>query len=172
MDRTTLLTEHLRLVPITFVDADRLAVFHADAQVMSLLKHGVLDRTESDRMVANYAAEWPALGFGSWIVTERATGAFLGIGGLRVHEPVAGHHVGVALRAAFTPAAQGKGYGPELGRASVDFAFNVAGLRRVVAITRTTNVPGWRALEKFGMRREREYQGENGKSLVLYALER
>jgi RimJ/RimL family protein N-acetyltransferase len=172
LDRHHLVTQHLRLVPITFTDADRLADFHADARVMSLLKHGALDRPQSDKLVKAYEAEWPALGFGSWIITERATGAFVGIGGLRVHEPVNGQHVGVALRAAFTPEAQGKGYGPELGRASVDFAFNVAGLDRVVAITRLTNVPGWKSLEKFGMRREREFDGDNGHRLVLYILEK
>ena len=39
------------------------------------------------------------------------------------------------------PEAQGKGYGPEFGRAALDFAFGVAGLARVVAITRELNVP-------------------------------
>lgn len=37
-------------------DADRLAVFHADARVMNLLQHGVLTRAEGER-VANYEAE-------------------------------------------------------------------------------------------------------------------
>src|SRR5512139_1707717 len=66
-------------------DADRLAVLHADARVMNLLQHGVLTRAESDAMVATYEAEWPALGFGSWTATERATGRLVGLGGLRVH---------------------------------------------------------------------------------------
>ena len=168
MDRHILLTEHLRLVPITFADAEWLAIFHADARVMSLLKHGVLDRAASDRMVAGYAAEWPALGFGSWTVSERPTGRLVGLGGLR---PYDGNR-GAMMRAAFTPQAQGKGYGPELGRAAIDFAYNVARLERVVAVTRTTNLPGQRSLEKLGMRREREYDGDNGKRLILYAAPR
>ena len=83
-------------------------------------------------MVANYEAEWPALGFGSWTATERATGRLVGLGGLRIHTG----DYGVAIRAAFTPEAQGKGYGPELGRAALAFAFDVSRLDRVVAITR------------------------------------
>jgi RimJ/RimL family protein N-acetyltransferase len=168
LDRHILLTEHLRLVPITFADAEWLAAFHADARVMDLLKHGVLDRAASDRMVADYAAEWQALGFGSWTVSERATGTLVGLGGLRPYDG----NVGAMMRAAFTPEAQGKGYGPELGRAAIDFAYNVARLEHVVAVTRTTNLPGQRSLEKLGMRREREYDGDNGKRLILYVAAR
>ena len=144
-------------------DADRLAGLHADARVMNLLKHGVLSRTQSDALVADYAAEWRALGFGSWTACERGSGRLVGLGGLRVHDS------GVALRLAVTPEAQGKGYGPELGYAALAFAFNDAGLDRVVAITRSDNLPGQRALEKFGMRREREMPQENGRTVLLYA---
>jgi ribosomal-protein-alanine N-acetyltransferase len=172
VDRYTLLTGHLRLVPITLADCERLAAFHADARVMNLLKHGVLDRAASDRMVADYAAEWPALGFGSWTVSERATGTFVGLGGLRPYDGSHGGNRGAMMRAAFTPEAQGKGYGPELGRAAIDFAYNVARVERVVAVTRTTNAAGQRSLEKLGMKREREYDGGNGKRLILYVAAR
>lgn len=165
MDRYHLLTERLHLHPIIMADAERLAVLHADARVMTLVKHGVLSRSQSDALVADYEAEWPALGFGSWTATERTSGRLVGLGGLRIHD--GGH--GVALRAAFTPEAQGKGYGPELGRAALAFAFDVAGLDRVVAITRPENLAGQRALEKFGMLREREITREDGRTVLLYA---
>ena len=163
MDRRIIVTERLRLAPITRADSDLLARLHADAQVMNLLKHGVLSRPQSDAMVADYEAEWPALGFGSWTATERSTGTFVGIGGLRMD------HGGVALRLAFTPAAQGKGYGPELGRAALAFAFDVADIDKIVAITRLDNIPGQRALEKIGMVRERTFDSDGGKALLLYA---
>lgn len=166
MERHHLLTERLDLRPITMADADRLAVLHADARVMNLLQHGVLARAESDAMVALYEAEWPALGFGSWTASERATGRLVGLGGLRVHTG----DLGVALRAAFSPDAQGRGYGPELGRAVLAFAFDVARLGRVVAITRLDNLPSQRSLEKFGMVREREIKADGGRTLVLYAM--
>jgi RimJ/RimL family protein N-acetyltransferase len=162
----TLITDRLQLSPITTADADRLAVLHADARVMSLLQHGVLSRAQSDEMVANYAAEWPALGFGSWTVTERASSRLIGLGGLRVHD---GDH-GIALRVALIPEVQGKGYGPELGRAVVDFAFTIAGLDRVAAVTRLDNLPAQRLLEKIGMVLEREFSGGNGRALLLYAV--
>jgi ribosomal-protein-alanine N-acetyltransferase len=163
LDRHHLVTERLHLDPITMADAERLAVLHADARVMNLLKHGVLSRPQSDALVADYVAEWPALGFGSWTACERESGRLVGLGGLRIHDE------GVALRLAFTPEAQGKGYGPELGRAALAFAFNVVGLARVVAITRSDNVPGQHSLEKFGMHCERAEQQENGRTVLLYA---
>jgi RimJ/RimL family protein N-acetyltransferase len=165
VDRHHLLTERLDLNPVTMADAERLAVLHADARVMNLLKHGVLSRAESDALVADYEAEWRALGFGSWTASERASGRLVGLGGLRIHEG----DYGVALRGAFTPESQGKGYGPELGRAALAFAFDVVGLDRVVAITRPDNLPGQRSLEKLGMRRERELRREDGRTLLLYA---
>src|SRR5258708_19562543 len=91
-------------------DAERLAVLHADARVMNLLKHGVLSRAESDALVADYEAEWRALGFGSWTASERASGRLVGLGGLRIHEG----DYGVALPAPFPPASPGNAHPPAL----------------------------------------------------------
>jgi RimJ/RimL family protein N-acetyltransferase len=165
LSRHHVVTERLDLQPITLADADRLAALHADARVMSLLQHGVLTRARSDALVADYEAEWPAFGFGSWTATERATGRLVGLGGLRVH---AGDY-GVAIRLAFAPEAQGKGYGTELCRAALAFAFDVAKLARVVALTRSDNLPSRRSLEKAGMVREREIRMESGRTLLLHA---
>lgn len=165
MDRYHRITDRLALRPITRADADRLAVLHADARVMNLLQHGVLNRAESDALVADYEAEWPAFGFGNWTATERVTGQLVGLGGLRVHTG----DYGVAIRLAFAPEAQGKGYGPELARASLAFAFEVAKLNRVVALTRSDNGPSQRSLEKAGMVREREIRMESGRIILLYA---
>jgi len=165
LERYHLITERLDLRPITTTDADRLAILHADARVMNLLQHGVLARAESDAMVATYEAEWPALGFGSWTASERATGKLVGLGGLRVHSG----GLGVAMRVAFAPEAQGKGYAPELGRAALAFAFEIAKLDRVVAITRLDNIASQRSLAKF-MAREREIKADGGRTLVLYAM--
>jgi [ribosomal protein S5]-alanine N-acetyltransferase len=76
---------------------------------------------------------------------------------------------GVAIRLAVTPDAQGKGYGPELCRAALDFAFDVAKLDRVVALTRSDNRPSQRSLEKCGMAREREIRMESGRTILVYA---
>jgi RimJ/RimL family protein N-acetyltransferase len=145
-------------------DADRLAVLHADHRVMQFLKHGALDRRQSDAMVAEYEAEWSAFGFGSWTATERESGLLVGYGGLRAHD--LGH--GAAMRAAIIPEAQGKGYGPEMTRAAIDFAFDVAGLERVSAVTRDSNVHARRVLDKLGLALERQTRSEEGILLCVY----
>ena len=43
---------------------------------------------------------------------------------------------------------------------------------RVVAITRGSNIPGQRSLEKFGMRRARAWTTGDGRDLLLYVLDR
>ena len=166
LDRRHILTDRLDLRPISMKDADRLADFHADARVMKFLQHGVLDRAQSDALVAHYEAEWPALGFGSWTITERATGQLIGVGGLRVHSG----NLGVTVRGAFVPDKQRLGLGPELGRAAVAFAFDVVGVDRVIGVTLADNIAGQRSLEKFGMVRERSFLSEDGRTLLLYAV--
>lgn len=166
MDPRCLHTERLDLQPITMADAERLAPFHADARVMKFLQHGVLTRAGSDALVAQYEAEWPALGFGSWTLTERATGQLVGVGGLRVHSG----NLGVTVRGAFIPEKQNQGLGPELGRAALAFAFDVAGIDRVIGVTLADNVAGQRSLEKFGMVFERRFLSDDGRPLLLYAV--
>lgn len=163
-DSRHLYTERLDLRPISMKDADRLAAFHADARIMKFLQHGVLNRAQSDALVAQYEAEWPALGFGSWTVIERASGQMIGVGGLRVHSG----NLGITVRGAFVPEKQGLGYGPELGRAALSFAFDVAGIDRVIGVTLADNVAGQRSLEKFGMVRESSFTSDNGRRLLLY----
>jgi RimJ/RimL family protein N-acetyltransferase len=164
-DRRHLVTDRLDLQPVSMKDADRLAPFHADHRVMKFLQHGVLSRAESDALVARYEAEWPALGFGSWTVVERATGQLIGVGGLRVHSG----DLGITVRGALVPEKQNQGYGPELGRAAIAFAFDVVGIDRVIGVTLAENIAGQRSLEKFGMVFERRFEVE-GRSLLLYAV--
>ena len=166
LSRNHVVTERLDLQPIGMADAERLAPFHADERVMKYLQHGVLDRAASDALVARYEAEWPALGFGSWTITERASGRLIGVGGLRVHSG----HLGVTVRGAFIPEKQRLGYGPELGRAALAFAFDVVGVDRVIGVTLANNVAGQRSLEKFGMVRESSFLSDDGRPLLLYAV--
>ena len=165
-DPRHIVTDRLELRPISMKDADRLAPFHADERVMKFLQHGVLSRAESDALVARYEAEWPALGFGSWTVTERSSGRLIGVGGLRDHNG----NLGVTVRGALVPEKQNMGYGPELGRAAVAFAFDVAGIDRVIGVTLADNIAGQRSLEKFGMVREGSFTSEDGRLLLLYAV--
>ena len=74
------------------------------------------------------------------------------------------------MRGALIPEKQNMGYGPELGRAAVAFAFDVVGVDRVIGVTLADNIAGQRSLEKFGMVREKSFLSEDGRTLLLYAV--
>jgi ribosomal-protein-alanine N-acetyltransferase len=69
-----------------------------------------------------------------------------------------------AFDAHFTPAVEvgwrlaheywGRGYAPEAGRASLDYAFDVIGLDEVVSFTTVANLRSQRVMQKLGMTRD------------------
>ena len=75
----------------------------------------------------------------------------------------------------FLPRHQGRGYAVEATRALLDWAFDVAGLHRVVARLEARNVPSARVAEKLGMRREarfveNEWVKDEWQSEAVYAI--
>ena len=98
-----------------------------------------------------------------WTANERAAGKCSGWAACAsIAAALRGHLRGVRA------GSPGPGYAPELGRAALAFAFEIAKLDRVVAITRLDNIASQRSLEKF-MAREREITTDEGRTLVLYA---
>jgi RimJ/RimL family protein N-acetyltransferase len=89
-----------------------------------------------------------------WAVERRADGAFLGFCGLKrangFESTVAGEvEIGWRLR----EDAWGQGYAKEAALASLDFAFERIGARRVVALTIEENVASRGLMKRLGMRR-------------------
>ena len=161
----TLETARLRLVPLGPEHIDDMARLHADPAVMATMKHGVEDRDQTLRRLEAYAQAWQRQNFGMWALFERSTGKFVGECGL-VDRSDEG--LGIALRFALSPAAQGQGYGREAAEAAVAFAFARHGIDRVAAIARASNVASRRVLEAAGLSLEEEWE-KGGVSLVRYA---
>jgi ribosomal-protein-alanine N-acetyltransferase len=65
----------------------------------------------------------------------------------------------------------GEGLATEAGRASLAWAFDVAGLDRVVSYTLRDNLASRRVMEKLGLRYLREFE-RRGFDQVLYELRR
>ncbi|SMB88649.1 GNAT family N-acetyltransferase [Deinococcus hopiensis] len=148
MDLETL---RLRLRPLQVTDYDaHYAVIDSDPAVTWL---GVARTPEEARTyVAAKAGLWNGRAFGPCAVIEKATGAFLGHGGL---EPL--DETGeVQLSYYLGRPAWGQGYATELGWAALDFGFRSLGLRRIAAIVRPRNAASRRVLEKLGFRHERD----------------
>ena len=74
-------TERLTLTRPTPEDRGELAAFLGDPRIGAWLG-GTADDDLAAELLRRHIAHWHAHGFGLWIVRDRATGAFLGRGGL------------------------------------------------------------------------------------------
>ena len=108
-----------------------------------------------ERLIGNYERQ----GFGFWAVERRADAALMGMCGLVKRDTLA--HVDIGY--AFLPAFWGQGYAREAAAASLAYARDTLGLRRVLAITNPDNAASARVLEAIGMRLEdtRQLAGED-----------
>ena len=113
--------------------------------------------------VASYAKN----GFGLLTVTLKATGESMGICGLIKRETLGDVDIGYA----FLPKFWSKGYAAESALAVKQFARDVVGLKRMVAITDPQNLPSIRVLEKIGMTFEKMVRlAEDDIELKLFAI--
>jgi RimJ/RimL family protein N-acetyltransferase len=67
------------------------------------------------------------------------------------------------------PERQGEGFASEAARASVEWGFEVCGLREIVSFTMPSNRPSRRVMEKIGMTHARDID-RAGLPHVLYAI--
>ena len=97
--------------------------------------------------VASYAKN----GFGLWMVMLKETNEPIGMCGLIRRETLEDVDIGYAL----LPRFWSNGYAVEAARATKDYARNVVGLKRMVAIVDPANEGSIRVLEKIGLRYEK-----------------
>ena len=110
-------------------------------------------------------AMYDMYGHGLYLVVERSSGEPVGICGLLKRDSLEDVDVGFA----FLPGFRGKGYATESAAAVKDYARDVLGLSRVVAIARPDNAASVRVLEKIGMRAERLVNlPHSDRELMLY----
>ena len=100
-----------------------------------------------------YIAEGPRtsyqrFGFGLYLVELKGGSQALGLCGLLRRDS----HVDVEIGFALLPQARGHGYAREAAAATMRFAVETLGLRRVVAITAPDNIDSVRILEQVGLR--------------------
>lgn len=133
-------------------DLDDLVRMHLDAVSMATLG-GVRAPADTAEWLTRQAEHWQRHGFGLWTVHDRASGRFVGRGGLR-HVAIDGRdeiEVAYALLADFW----GRGLATELARECVRVAFDVLHLPELVCFTLTTNTASQRVMQKAGFGYER-----------------
>jgi ribosomal-protein-alanine N-acetyltransferase len=163
-----LTTERLHLRPFTPADRAAIHAVYADPEVMRFVGHGA-HRTmaETANALRTYGDVLERRGYSFLAVTERASGALIGDGGLH---PLGGVGPDVELGYTLAREAWGKGYATELGRALIEYAFTVLRVPRVVAQVEPANTASRHVLEKLGMT-ERETRTAYGRPHLLYAVE-
>jgi ribosomal-protein-alanine N-acetyltransferase len=160
-------TERLRLRPLREDDiADWARLIYADPEVSRYLPGPDVTPTErAERLYRYFTDHWPLHGYGEWAVTDRVTGAFLGQCGLNHIADLRETEIDYAL----AKQAWGRGLATEASQAAVQFAFESAGLTRLIGFVIPENTASRRVLERVGFRFESDthYWGVD---LVRYCL--
>ncbi len=176
------LTARLRLEPIGPGNAADLWLVHSDDEVSCWYGDEKPSLQEAEQWARSIGDSWRFHGVHKWIAYDRGGGEVVGRGGLSrtpvdddwgqiyaflpeepwvrvAHEsrrPFVAHanwlEIGWALRREFW----GRGYASEIGRAGLEFAFDVLGAQAVASCTVRHNARSRAVMERIGMR----YAGE------------
>ena len=167
-DARAMQTGRLWLRPVGYGDLAELVRLKADPRVFAVMLGGVRTPEQTARELAEDLSFWGAHGVGMWTVRAAADEAFVGLVGL--HGRPDGR--GVALRFALHAAAQGRGYASEAAGAALRFAHERAGLARVIAAARASNIGSRQVLGAIGMVLFESYQRDGYEVLVYESISR
>lgn len=159
----TIRTGRLTMAPVAWPDLPDIQAIKADPRVFATMLGGVRTPARAAEELAEDVAFWGARGCGMWTVREPSDGAFLGLAGI-MRRP---DGRGMALRFAFWPEAQGRGLAREAAWAALRFGHERAGLERIVAVARDSNIASRTLLGGIGMV-EAECFVQGGHAMVLY----
>ena len=156
-------TGRLAMCPVGPADLADLQALKADPLVFAILLGGVRTPEQAARELAEEMQFWAAHGVGIWSVRDARTQQFLGITGFMKRPDGRG----IALRFAFRMAIHGHGYASEAAGAALRFAHTRAGLARVVAVARDSNIASRTVLGGIGMV-ECDRFTQQGHAMVMY----
>jgi len=156
-------TERLRLRGHELRDFDASAPMWGDENVTRFIGGKPSSREDSWRRFMTFPGHWTLLGFGYWLIEEKASGAYVGDGGFGSFmrgfpPPFDAPEQGWAL----SPAMHGKGYATEAALAMLGWAERHFGRTDFVCMIAPENTPSLRVAEKAGYReyQRAEYKGE------------
>jgi RimJ/RimL family protein N-acetyltransferase len=126
----------------------------ADAEVTRHIGGKPNTAEEAWARLLRYAGHWSLMGFGYWLVAEKATGRFVGEVGFSDFKRELDPPLGAApeIGWALASRAQGKGYASEAVRAALAWGEAKFGPVRTVCLINPDNAPSIRVAEKAGFR--------------------
>jgi RimJ/RimL family protein N-acetyltransferase len=159
-------TQRLAFRQMTADDLDDMAALLGDPEVMRYYPRPK-DRDEALAWIDWNQRLYRQEGLGLWLTTLRATGEFVGDCGLTPQEieGTTDIEVGYHVRADL----QGHGYATEAAAACRDYARDVLGTKRLIAIIHPDNIPSQRVAQKIGLSHERDATSRSGTPVSLYA---
>ncbi|MFI6153242.1 GNAT family N-acetyltransferase [Kitasatospora sp. NPDC051170] len=160
-----LLTERLRLRPLTVADTDWWVRLHADTRVNEFVGNYTAE-TAAARLRA-IEESWAQRGYGLFAVESRATGEAVGRCGISWYEPFGEAEAGWTLAAEHW----GHGYATEAAQALLTWADESLDLPRLIALIRAANTGSIAVARRLGFRPLREDTFFGGPGLV-YARDR
>jgi RimJ/RimL family protein N-acetyltransferase len=172
-----LVTERLVIRSYRASDHPACAAMWSDPELVRHIGGRGFSPEEVWTRILRHVGHWAVLGFGYWVIEERATGRFAGEVGVadvrREIEPAWGDVLEAGW--ALAPWAQGRGLATEavtamlawVDRERAKGAAGVAAGRRLVCMIEATNVASRRVAEKVGFR-ERGMGRYQGEALVIY----
>jgi RimJ/RimL family protein N-acetyltransferase len=140
-------------------DIDAWAEICADSEVTRWVGDPEgLSREDAWRRMAYFVGHWDLRGFGQWALVELASGELLGRAGLLRPEGWPGLEVGWMVARPHW----GRGYAPEAGRASMEWARTELGADHIISLIEDHNERSARVAEKLGMAVEGRTRIVNG----------
>jgi ribosomal-protein-alanine N-acetyltransferase len=150
-------TKRLILRKFTTDDFDELLEHRSDEEVMKFLG-GVQGPEMIREKIELYSAAFERDGHAFCVMIWKETGGFIGVGGLQTSPETGETEVGYTVDKKFW----GKGIATECTLACLEFGFETAGLKKMIARTHSENAGSIRVLEKAGMEFEKENKKKDG----------
>jgi RimJ/RimL family protein N-acetyltransferase len=158
----TLETERLVLRAPRLEDFEPFAAHMASPR--SVWEDGPLDRTKAWKEFASGYALWDLRGYGTWSLTDRASGDYLGEAG--IYQPA--HYPEPEIGWMVLERAEGKGLAHEAALAVRGWAYGSRGLGALVSYIDPGNARSIRLAERLGARRDDEAPKPEGEVCVTF----
>ena len=158
LEAPTLVTPRLTLRAHKLDDIDASAALWGDPAVTRRITGRPLSREEVRSRLLRYAGHWRLLGFGYWVVEERASTRFLGEVGFADYQRRIDGAIAAAMEGrpeagwALHRAAQGHGYAAEALRAALDWADSALASPETVCFMTPDNAASLRLARSVGYR--------------------
>jgi [ribosomal protein S5]-alanine N-acetyltransferase len=169
MPNQVLETPRLILREMSLDDLDFVAVMLAHPEVMRYYPKRY-SRDEAEVWIERQIRRYARHGHGLWLAIEKATGEPVGQVGLLIQQVhgVEEKEVAYLIHRPFWR----RGFATEAGAAARDYAFEVLGRKRVIALIRPENVPSIGVARKLGLNEEPDRIQHSGFEHIVFSAAR